>query len=110
LKSLDSAKEIQGKLSLFLGLPLRGLGPVWPRLAKFGMGFDAPLPIAPPEEPETKMKGTTNNPAPTSKPLTASSLVFGNSQGAFSMIGAFSNALMPQTPVAEGNGPRRMLQ
>jgi hypothetical protein len=40
LKRLNSAKEIQGKPRLFLGLPLGLLGPAWPSLAKFGLGLD----------------------------------------------------------------------
>jgi hypothetical protein len=36
LKRLSSDKEIQGKPSRFLGLSLRGLGPIWLNLVIFG--------------------------------------------------------------------------
>src|SRR5271155_4742835 len=41
LKRLNSHKEIQGKPSRFLGLSLRGLGPIWPNLdsAWIGLGL-----------------------------------------------------------------------
>ncbi len=38
LKRLETAKKIQGKPSLFLGLFLRGLGPAWLNLVRLGSG------------------------------------------------------------------------
>ena len=41
LERLNSDKEIQGKPSLFLGLSLASLGPIWLNLVRFGSGLGA---------------------------------------------------------------------